>query len=573
MPADKFPGGTVGIVLASTDENAQEDQFFHCDPRLVAVNVNGDPEMASLVYDLNENSEYDSERGARLHSMMRVLKKPLGAANAIAWQLGSSGFGDAGGGWVIDNSVGGGKFAIGTASADSGGPLDVGDGKCRHQHGKDADGNPIGALHITTRALFRMDNAHDGPIRFEPTYEEGEDGWKVYPVHLGWTGADWALYTKIGIGPTPMPTPTPRPRPRPKPPINILPIPWDTPAPVPTPGPRPGPFQLPPPTPTPGPRPPVATPGPPIGGLIGGLIGAGLGGAIATPGGFGGGLVGPTSVGTLNQPAMETHSPVATPSVGGRPQTTDSTKLDTSSMSPSDFAGSEAAQNQFAETPLSGSMTAFGAQGGTTTAPAAYSDETTGGSGDPWAYKQKPKKSRFYSGTVPGGFIFLPPEVQMGDHDSGFAPNGIDVSDTFVIAGPNVYFGAGNFNETNGRVEDGFSWGMDPATGDLVFKDHTGGVHEVEALRLQKMTGRLLWRGTTGKIATLTHSNNADVTYTFPNFQGQIVVSDTSSDPGAGATALLGKIGGSGPTNTHFMNKWERIMCKDGRRRWVPCWI
>lgn len=567
MAADKFPGGTVGIVLASTDENQQEDVFFHCDPRLVAVNVNGDPELGSLVYDLNENSEYDRERGARLQSIFRVIKKPLGTANAIAMQLGSAGQSDTGGGYVIDDKGGGGGgYVIGQLGEDSGGPLDVGDGKCKHQTGKDADGNPIGSTHITTRALFRKgNNAQDGPIRFEDTYEEGEDGWKVYPVHLGWTGADWALYMKHDIGPTPTPTPRPRPRPRPGGPTKFpdpqLPRPG-----FPTPGPRPGIFQ-PPPINFPPQIPTFVWNG--IQGVIADFGGPVLGGGGPTT--FGGGLVQPTATSTLNQPALEAHNSITTPSIGGRPQTTDQEKLDTTNMAAGDFG--QAAQDQFAQTPLSGQMAAFGAQGGTAGTGSGYDAETEGGSGDPWAYSKKPGKGRFYSGTVPGGFIFLPPEVQMGDHESGFAPNGIEVSDTFVIAGPNVYFGAGNFNETNGRIEDGFSWGMDTATGDLVFKDHTRGVHEVEALRLQKMTGRLLWRGTTGKIATLTHSNNANITYTFPNFQGQIVVSDTTSTPGAGATALLGKIGGAGPTNTQFMNRWERIMCKDGVRRWIPCWI
>jgi len=82
MQSGKRPAGTIGIVLSATNEKEQEDLFFPCDPRLVAVNVNGDPELASTVWDLNSNNEYDRERCARLHSAFRVIKRPLGVSNA-----------------------------------------------------------------------------------------------------------------------------------------------------------------------------------------------------------------------------------------------------------------------------------------------------------------------------------------------------------------------------------------------------------------------------------------------------------------------------------------------------------
>lgn len=557
MPADKFPGGTVGAIMSATDENQQEDVFLHCDPRMVAVNVNGDPELGSLVYDLNGENEYDAERGARLQSMMRVIKRPLGTANAIAWQLGSSGQSDTGGGYVIDDtSGGGGGFVIAQAGADAGGPLDVGDGQCKHQLGKDADGNPISSLHITTKALFRKNNAEDGPIRFEDAYEEGEDGWKPYPVHLAWTGVDWAPFVKLDIGPTPTGKPRPFPLPLPR---------GGAPTKVPTGEPWRPPWET---------KPVARPPGPPEGpqrrtffqprGVLNPQL---PGGVVAN---FGGGNVSATGQGTLSQSSLETVQDIATPGVVGRAQTTDPKKKDLAHMPASDFNADEVAQAQFAGTPISGQMAAFGAQGGLAGQGTIY-DEQVGASGDPWAYSKKPGKGRFYAGTVPGGFIFLPPEVQMGDHDSGFAPDTVEISDTFVLAGPGVYFGAGNFSEQTGRLLDGWAWGMDTETGDLVFSVHTGGVHSVDKLKLEKGTANILWKSGTGHWAHFRHANNGERTYTFPNFTGVVVVMESVEAAGGGAAAVNGTVGGTGPASSAFY-RWAKIKLQSGVDAWVQTW-
>jgi hypothetical protein len=239
-------------------ENQQEDIFLPCDDRLVAVNVGPDPTYGSLVYDTNKNNEYDGERSAWLQSAFRVIKRPLGAANAIGFQLYFTGNGETKGGFFVDTgdgsstqpdapgtttasggsgmvatgSVGSayatiwnkqpttytttnqgasGGIIIGQGSYNDGGPFHVGNKNDKHKNGIDADGNPINSLHIDTEANFYRNQAQDGPLRFENDYQKGQDAPIVVPVHLGWTGQDWAWWsTSYFYNPDPTPNrPTP----------------------------------------------------------------------------------------------------------------------------------------------------------------------------------------------------------------------------------------------------------------------------------------------------------------------------------------------------------------------------
>jgi hypothetical protein len=98
----KLPNGTIGLIVSSTNEAEQEDLFFPCESRLFAVNVAGDPECGSLVFDLNKANEPDSARGAYLQSAFRVVKLPLGQPNAIAFQLDLTGKKDTQGGFFCE---------------------------------------------------------------------------------------------------------------------------------------------------------------------------------------------------------------------------------------------------------------------------------------------------------------------------------------------------------------------------------------------------------------------------------------------------------------------------------------
>jgi hypothetical protein len=226
----KFPKGTYGLVTGATEEYEQHNLFFPADPRLVAVHFAGDFEMGSLVYDLNDADEYDPDRKARLQTLTRVVKKPLGQNNALSWHLNITGRGDAMGGWVtdlpnggtktsvksspqskinkandgdgVDSTVVGGPDAgtqslvVGRVSVHYGGFIDIGDGGCGHVLGEDGDGNKILSAHISTSALFRKNNTEDGELAFEIYEKPDSDPDHTVPVLLGWAGDKWRWVAK-----------------------------------------------------------------------------------------------------------------------------------------------------------------------------------------------------------------------------------------------------------------------------------------------------------------------------------------------------------------------------------------
>lgn len=138
----KFPVDFFGISLVSNKESDQEDLYFPTDPRLVAVNRNGDASMGTLVCDMGEEFKTAIDRTARLQSMMRVIKNPTqcGALelspgsvdtvtrgpdttynNCIAWNIGPSGCGDTRGGYVFEKRVQAGGTPTPTGGGGGGG--------------------------------------------------------------------------------------------------------------------------------------------------------------------------------------------------------------------------------------------------------------------------------------------------------------------------------------------------------------------------------------------------------------------------------------------------------------------
>ncbi len=120
--------------------------------------------------------------------------------------------------YTTTNAGAGGGTVFGQGSYNNGGPFHVGNKVDKHNNGFDADGNPINSLHIDTGANFYKNQVEDGPLRFEETYQQGQDAPIVVPVHLGWTGQDWAWWsTSYFYNPDPTPTPKPYPYPYPYP--------------------------------------------------------------------------------------------------------------------------------------------------------------------------------------------------------------------------------------------------------------------------------------------------------------------------------------------------------------------
>ena len=239
----RLPGKIAGVVLAGLKETSQEELFLPTDKPLIAVNRGGEPDMASLVFDLNANNEIDFGRYARLHSAFHVVRlslpssgrtilinSPLG--NGVAWQLAQAGKdGVDGGGLVIDeskngiatptepqkekettpsststqerkgtgtqerqtNNTGGPTtierfrpkgYAIAYASDRYGGPLVVGNKNDQHKLRDSLDGEAINSLHLSTNALF-YGGVGDAPLEFQSgRYIEPEQRPFQSRVHL-----------------------------------------------------------------------------------------------------------------------------------------------------------------------------------------------------------------------------------------------------------------------------------------------------------------------------------------------------------------------------------------------------
>jgi hypothetical protein len=167
------------------------------------------------------------------------------------------------------------------AAVETNGPIHLGADGDKHQHGVDADGNPINAAHIATTAYFFKDSNRDGPLFFEGRYPDPATFPVASRVHLSWDGnvthpfrkgardGMWKWWCEVPyVAPVPptippvvppvIPPPTPPTRPPgsgpPSPPVNPPPSPPVTGPSPPRPGGPRGPSR-------PGPGGP-ATPGP-----------------------------------------------------------------------------------------------------------------------------------------------------------------------------------------------------------------------------------------------------------------------------------------------------------------------
>jgi len=577
----KFPGGYQGIALTSTNESVQEELFLPADGRLIAVNQpKNDPDFGTLVCDLKEQ-EIDPDRMARLQSILRVIKYPLGQSNnSIGLQIGPSGLLDCQA-FIVDRGAGG-KASIAQASEFEGGPFHCGTGGCIHKHGLDDDGNPISALHFVTNALFWKDDVQDGPLRFEDEYNQGYDGPYYTPVHLGWAGLDWAWWTTSHWQLEREEHDTGKIKRQP-PPMRV--VPWGggggkKPLPLtPTPGghliggfgggggvgggggPGPGP-----PPPPPGGQPPPMDVSQGTNQLPGEVApvrtdggrtpqqeqednlrnlrrisGVGDPAPLIPPVSFNA----PTQAGQTGIPHLSSMVSTATPGTLARPASSDRRKLATSNYPNIN----QRQASQFDATPVAGQMAAFGAQGGVVGGGApSYTSPQVGATGDPWAYTHKPGEGKYKEGTASGGWVLLPPEVNLVDTENGFMPDGIDLSTTYFLVGPGAWFGAGQPEFSDGGIQDGYSWGQDTATGDLIFRAHVNSAAPVTAFKLDLATQNFAWKSGTAYYGIFEHANTGERTYTFPDASGIVALtaSVVTSIIGTANQVLANGTSGSG---------------------------
>lgn len=182
---NRMPGGHIGMIVDSTNEDAQIPMYLSTDPRLYAVNVDGDPQCGTLVCDLNEHSEIDVNRSARLQSFFRVGRPREGCfswtgQNVLAWQLGKAEKdGIEGIGMVCESRVIPTPAAItpdspklrhidkvdkakernvifAAAGAIASGPFVVGLKEDKHRIGLTADQEPINSLGLSIDTYFRI---------------------------------------------------------------------------------------------------------------------------------------------------------------------------------------------------------------------------------------------------------------------------------------------------------------------------------------------------------------------------------------------------------------------------------
>jgi hypothetical protein len=117
-------------------------------------------------------------------------------------------------------------------------------------------------------------------------------------------------------------------------------------------------------------------------------------------------------------------------------------------------------------------MEAYGAQGATPGGP--FLTTSTG-----IEYTTLPRTQRYPGGSGPGGVVYLSADSDMSLIDQDLDPGWVEASPGHVLAGPNVYWGAGLPNLADGGVLLGYRWGADPdgnlsfdrvdGTGELVF--------------------------------------------------------------------------------------------------------
>jgi len=182
----------------------------------------------------------------------------------------------------------------------------------------------------------------------------------------------------------------------------------------------------------------------------------------------------------------------------------------------------ETANAQWSSTPITGQMAAFGAQGGPLQG--TYGNQESGASGDPWVYTHKPGRGKYRAGTAPGGWVILPPEVSSGDHAKGYVPPGISLSTVYFLTGPGAYFGAGIPEVANGTLQDGWSWGMDSATGDLIFRSHVSSAAADDGFMLDVSAQNFGFRSNTDYWGMFDHAISAARTWTMPDRSGTVVV-------------------------------------------------
>lgn len=472
---------------------------------------------------------------------------------------------------------------VGRMSVLHGGPLDVGSGKCRHVKGADADDRKISATHLSTKSLFRKNDTEDGEINFEDYYPKPDKQAYNVEAHIGWDAGTqkWRLWAETSLqGWYPYDTIKPLII-KPIPP-NVTQYPYDTIKPL-TASAAAGQVKI----------PPIALkPNGVASGGTGGYTGNPPAGAIK----YGGGLPGtPGDSGNISVPAgrvpkgkendddgystgggfgdlISSQIPSTIQPTGPQTQmgllatalalgssafaaiAQDYTRGKPNTMAPEVANQMGSAAN--AESPVSGLMTAYSAQGGVESLGYGSGNTNTPGTGDPRRYNQKPGASKFKGGTASGGWVIHPPETGPEDiATSGMAPYGITKSTTYMVVAPGAYFAAGVPSLANGTIDDGWVWGMDSATGDLVFYQTQDAAPKVEGVRFVLSSQNIQWKSGTAFYGEFDHANTANRIYTFPDYTAPVALMvNSTGNPNGVVTAPESTLYWDATANVLYVN-------------------
>ncbi len=215
----KYPNEIFGITLDGSDEDRQDQLFFSLDGRLICVNFAGDPDMGSIVADLDADDKIDPDRCVRIQSNWRITTPRKGCLpifnnkdNCLAWQLRASEqdgllghgayYANVGAQFIkaltkgpndqncgIGVGIPVGVRAQGQASWNMSGQWHPGWKDDKHQLGETGDGEQIHSGHNSTLAYYSNPNGGigDGPLDFEelpPPKVSNPKKW--HRVHLRW---------------------------------------------------------------------------------------------------------------------------------------------------------------------------------------------------------------------------------------------------------------------------------------------------------------------------------------------------------------------------------------------------
>lgn len=146
-----------------------------------------------------------------------------------------------------------------------------------------------------------------------------------------------------------------------------------------------------------------------------------------------------------------------------------------------------------------------------------------------WDYKEHPEKSLIPGGTAAGGWVILPPQVDIYDIAKTFEPDGIDPTTTFFMVGRGARFGAGTPSTVDGTMRNGYSWRE--VSSELVFATHNGNMSDTDVIKFTSGED-IAWKSGTSFYGTIAHAATAARTWTYPDLTAFVALTSLTVSGG-----------------------------------------